>query len=322
MTVSSHAAMNSGRSSLAVVLPAFRSRFLSEALESLARQSASVPVHVFDDASPEPIAAICDAFQGRLPIRYRRFEENLGGRDLAAHWNRCVAEVDAEWIWVFSDDDIADPGCAAAVEERLLQAPEVDVMCFRTRTIDGEGRTLRDHSQPPAMESALEYLERRISGERESFVPDHVFRRSRWEDIGGFPTYPVAWYSDDAFWLGMAKERGIAGLAPTVSWRRSGQNLSSIRPELCRVKFEALCRFDGFLHDGGWWDGLVPDPCFRAAARRRWFWKSFQAIGHPFPPREWLSLKRAISHSFPQGSASVLLSLLRAWLFRLAHPVR
>lgn len=309
-------------SRLAVVVPAYRARFLAEALESLARQTRVVPVHVFDDASPEPIAEICAAFRGRMPIRYRRFDSNLGGVDLAAHWNRCVAEVESPWIWVFSDDDIADPGCVAAFEQRVDAVPEVDAMCFRTRTIDAEGHLVREHAHPPALESALEYLDRRLSGERESFVPDHVFRRARWDAVGGFPSYPLAWHSDDAFWLRTAHIRGIAGLAPTVSWRRSGQNLSSFHPALCRRKFDALCRFDAFLHDDGWWRDLSCDPARGDRRRREWFWRAYRMIGHAFPPHAWPELRRGMARSFPQGGASILLSFFRAWLFRLAHPVR
>lgn len=306
---------------LTVVVPAYRSAYLAEALRSLADQTRPVTAHVFDDASPEPVEGICEGFKGRLDVRYHRFERNLGGQDLAAHWNRCIELVDADWIWLFSDDDVADPRCVESFQERLLNGTRCDVFCFRTRTIGPEGELVRDHVPPPRWETAAEYLAARLSGTRESFVPDHVFRRERWKEVGGFPSYPLAWYADDAFWIEAGRQTGIAGLDSVVNWRRSGQNLSSFHPALCERKFDALCQFDEHLARGGWWDSLEPSPRAGQILRREWFWRSFQAIGCAFPPVAWSRLRRGMSDSFPQGALAVHHSFLRSWLFRLTHPV-
>lgn len=77
---------------LAVVIPAYKGKYFGETLESLARQSdVDFNVYIGDDCSPEPLAEIVARFNDRLHIRYVRFEENLGGRDLVAQWNRCLA---------------------------------------------------------------------------------------------------------------------------------------------------------------------------------------------------------------------------------------
>lgn len=304
-----------------VVVPAYRSAYLAEALRSLADQTRPVTVHVFDDASPEPIAGICEGFRTRMDVRYHRFERNLGGKDLSAHWNRCIELVDAEWIWLFSDDDVADPRCVEAIEERFRDGDRSDVYCFHTRTIGPDGELVRDHAPRPRREGATEYLAARLSGARESFVPDHVFRRGRWKEIGGFPTYPLAWYADDAFWIEASRETGISCADAVVSWRRSGRNLSSFHPALCEGKFEALCMFDDHLARAGWWESLEPSPRARRTLRCDWFWRSLQAIGYAFPPSSWSRLRRGLSDSFPQGALAVHFSFLRSWLFRLTHPV-
>ena len=38
-----------------------------------------------------------------------KFQSNLGGNDLAKHWNRCLDLVEnEEWIMILGDDDFLD----------------------------------------------------------------------------------------------------------------------------------------------------------------------------------------------------------------------
>lgn len=309
---------------LAVVLPAFRGDYLDQALDSLARQDRRVPVHVFDDASPEDLEAIVDRHRERLDLRFHRFESNLGGEDLSAHWNRCIEETRSDFVWLFSDDDIADPGCAGAALEAIASHTDQDVFAFQSRVIGPDGVILRENPRLPELESCLDFLRLRLEGFRESFVPDHVFRRATWKEIGGFPSYPLAWFADDAFWLGMSRRSGIRALPATVSWRRSGRNLSSFHTGLCRAKYRAQCQFDAMLERDGWWTSLQiaeGSPRDTTSLRTSWFWRSFQAIGYPFPPREWPSLRAELASGFPEGRTRVSFRFLRAWLHRLTHPV-
>ena len=58
---------------LAIIIPAYKGRFLGEALESLARQSCrDFTVYVGDDCSPEDIGETVSKYAGRIDIVYRR----------------------------------------------------------------------------------------------------------------------------------------------------------------------------------------------------------------------------------------------------------
>ena len=41
-----------------------------------------------------------------MNIVYSTFDTNLGGVDLAGHWDRCIALAKEPVIWFFSDDDL------------------------------------------------------------------------------------------------------------------------------------------------------------------------------------------------------------------------
>lgn len=311
---------------LAVLVPAYRAMFLAETLRSFRDQTRQVPVFVFDDASPDDLRGVCEDFEPELDIRYHRFQNNLGGRDLASHWNRCVEMCQAEWIWLFSDDDTADPDCVERLLDAIARSPKEDVLSFDSRTIDGDGGISKTHPPLPVHETAAEFLLGRLRGSRESFMPDHAFRRKRWQEVGGVPSFPLAWHADDAFWLEMSRESGLLSVGAAISWRRSGSNLSSIQPALARRKYEALCQYDRWLASGGWFrklaDEALVEPGGVAALRREWFWLSFRALGTAFSPATWSDLHASMDRRFPQSRLGRFVSFFRVWLHRILHSAR
>ena len=97
---------------LAIVIPAFKAKFLAETLSSIASQtSQDFKLYICDDCSREPIEDIVKSFEGRLSFAYNRFDNNLGGVSLVRQWERCIALTSEEWIWLFSDDDIMETNC-------------------------------------------------------------------------------------------------------------------------------------------------------------------------------------------------------------------
>ena len=76
---------------MAIIIPAYKASFLRQTLESVAAQTCrDFRVYIGDDKSPEDLQTIVRAYADKMPIVYRRFDENLGGTDLVAHWERCI----------------------------------------------------------------------------------------------------------------------------------------------------------------------------------------------------------------------------------------
>jgi len=76
---------------LAIVIPAYKSRFLARTLASVAGQPMKDAwLYVFDDDSPEPIEAVARTalLDREFPWSYERFEQNLGGVALTKHYDR------------------------------------------------------------------------------------------------------------------------------------------------------------------------------------------------------------------------------------------
>jgi glycosyltransferase involved in cell wall biosynthesis len=217
---------------LAIVLPAYRTRFLREALASLETQtSRQFRLYVFDDASSEDVPGIVAGFRDRLPLEYHRFEENLGGKNLIAHWERCIARTGPEpWIWLFSDDDIAAPTCVEVFLDALTQDRNpVDLWRFDLEFIDEAGRVSHTCAPHPLFETASEFLENfLVPRGRDWRAADHIFSRRVYHELGGFIDFPNAIFSDTVTWLKFSTRSGVKTLrGPKLSWRLSSTNTTA-----------------------------------------------------------------------------------------------
>lgn len=214
---------------LAIVIPAYKATFLRETLESIAAQTDKrFHLYIGDDCSPYDLAAIVDEFRERIPLTYKRFDDNLGGRDLVAQWERCIAlSKDEPYIWLFSDDDTMAPGCVGAFYEAIEQYPDNELFRFNVKVIDNDGNKLRDVIYPPQISSRELYLSK-IKGTIECYVVEYIFKRSVYNREGGFVSFDLAWGSDLATWVKFGKKTGIITMeSPDISWRSSGQNIST-----------------------------------------------------------------------------------------------
>ena len=219
---------------LAIVIPAYKGTFLRETLESVARQTdRRFHLYIGDDCSPHGLNEIVKDFEGRIPMTYHRFDTNLGGTDLVAQWERCIALTQGEpWIWLFSDDDVMGPECVREFYEVPEDVRKNAVIHFSINIINDKSTVIKRPAEYPAQISAEEYLYLKLNGKIISYVVEFIFPRAIYDHIGGFVNFDLAWGSDFMTWLRMAteSERGIMTVKPTekamVNWRMSTENIS------------------------------------------------------------------------------------------------
>jgi glycosyltransferase involved in cell wall biosynthesis len=273
--------------SLAIVIPAYKADFLAPALASLAAQTCrDFRVYVGDDASPHDLETICRRYEEHLPLHYTRFDENRGQQDLVAQWERCVALSTEPWVWLFSDDDVMDPDCVATLLRCLRDdAGRYDLYHFNVRVIDASGAVLRVPAPYPEVFSSLAFAMARLRSQIDSFAPDYVFARRALEDVGGFTRFPLAWCSDDATWIKLSRRSGIRTVhGPMVSWRISGQNITSHHPTLAPQKLQAARQFVTWL--SRYVSSAPPRPGEPSGAALRraslgWLWRQGEAVAAP-----------------------------------------
>ncbi len=214
---------------LAIVIPLYKSYFLSEALESIANQTnKQFTVYIGDDCSPEYLYHIVKKYETKIRIVYKRFDENLGGRDLVAQWNRCIELVgEEEWIWLFSDDDLMDNKCVENFYQTIYIHPDFDLFHFNVQFIDENNNKTQDIDPYPVVLRSEDFLDRRLHEKINSTVVEYIFRKSHFLELGGFQKFDLAWGTDDATWIKLGNEKGIKNIDNSlVFWRKSIYNIS------------------------------------------------------------------------------------------------
>ncbi|WP_262246821.1 glycosyltransferase family 2 protein [Parapedobacter soli] len=219
---------------LAIVIPAFKADFFEATLASIAAQTdRRFVLYIGDDASPDDLYTIVSPYQSEIAVVYHRFEQNVGKEDLVAHWERCVALANGEeWVWLFSDDDIMEAGCVSAfydfLENGNKDMRDVDLIHFDIKVINENNRQVWPFKQFPVYLDGAGFFAHRVRGELHSTVVEYIFRRHKWQQVGQFERFDLAWFTDDATWIKLSSEHGIHSIVgPLVYWRYSGRNISS-----------------------------------------------------------------------------------------------
>ena len=234
--------------SLAIIIPAYKSTFLPAALDSIAAQTCKdFTLYIGDDCSPEPIGRIVEQYRDKIELIYQRFDSNLGGKDLVAQWERCIAMSKEEpYIWLFSDDDVMEPDCV----EKLLRQIEMtegayDLYHFDVHEINEEGKITNQLPAYPDVLSAYDYYKGKYSGRYRSYVVENVFSRRAYEQAGGFKNFDLAWGSDVATWCIFCGSEGMKKVdGSKVHWRRSSQNITPDKSlQISERKLMAECDF-------------------------------------------------------------------------------
>lgn len=239
-------------SKVAIVIPAYKSEYLTSTLQSLSNQTnQDFTIYIGDDCSPYDLKSIVNEFSGQLDIVYHRFEDNLGSISLTRQWERCIDLTIEEWIWLFSDDDIVAENAVQVFYE--VYDPQSLLYKFNTQVIDASGSLHSSYSKFDHLNlgqitlNSDDFIKNRLAckGYR-SFAVEYIFHRSLYEKFK-FVDFPLAWGSDDATWFlySLNNKKKFTILPANVYWRYSGINISSDLKTLAVVeqKLEAAKQY-------------------------------------------------------------------------------
>lgn len=232
---------------LAIILPSNRKFFLQNTLDSiLAQKNRNFNLYIGDDHCPEDLYSVVKNYEKDLNIFYHRFDENMGRKSLAGHWERCInLSKDEPWLWLFADDDLMDNTCVEGFFQALefFKNEDPDIFRFENEVIDYQGNILYTQNQKPEKESSADFLRNRFGLDRRSYASEYIFSRKVFNQFGCVD-FPLAWNSDDATWALYAREKGFYPISTgKVQWRASTRNFSSNKPVYSEEKIHASFLF-------------------------------------------------------------------------------
>ena len=231
---------------LSFILPAWKARFLKEAVASIIAQTCpDWELVVVDDCSPEPLREIVESF-GDPRIRYIRNEQNLGGKNLVRQWNHCITFATGNYIVLAADDDLYRPNFCAECIRLANKYPEADLIHSSVEQIDEAGRHLEDDSILPEFTNKYEYLNWWVTGRSFTCIGNFAFKRTALLAMGGFIDFPCAFGSDIATPIALSRN-GVANTSEMLfCFRQSTQHLSADSSRF-KEKLEAVSQLSEWL---------------------------------------------------------------------------
>ena len=222
--------MNTNTNKLAIVIPAYKATFLPAALDSIVAQTCQdFTLYIGDDCSPNHLEEMVNQYKDKINLVYNKFETNLGGKDLVAQWERCIAMAkDEPYIWLFSDDDVMEPRCVEEFYRHLeLTKGAYDLYHFDVKIINDKGEVIRTHQRYPQALQNFEYYKGKMRAKYVSLVVENIFSRLVYEKQGCFKNFDLAWGSDTATWVLFSERSGFYTMdGAYVLWRSSNENIS------------------------------------------------------------------------------------------------
>ena len=209
------------------VLPAYKAKYFKEAIDSILNQTyVNFELVIVNDASPEDLDSIVDSYEDKR-IRYYKNEQNVGGKDLVAQWNHSITYARGKYLILASDDDVYSPLYLEKMDALVDRYPNVNVFRPRVKRINNKGDIVRIEGYQPEYLTKLEYLYAWTNLWIGSGVPFYIFKREALLAIGGFASYPLAWFSDDATVLRLM-DSGIVTCNMTLfTFRLSTESIST-----------------------------------------------------------------------------------------------
>ena len=258
------------KSNLAIVIPAYKSTFLAETLDSIARQTClDFTLYVGDDCSPNNLENIVDKYRDKIDLVYKRFEKNLGKRDLVAQWERCVDMTQGEkWLWLFSDDDVMSENCVEEFYRIQSIQPEAQLIHFNIGCIESSTGEIVQLPRFPKFLSGKEYLDKKIKGHLISYVVEFFVRSDIFFNNGRFQNFDLAWGSDFISWVKFADAAfGIYTCENAkVLWRKSDENISPNKSNTILVR-----KIQALIENAQWIDDFTK----RRVYKHKWFYTKY-----------------------------------------------
>ena len=206
-----------------ITIPAYKARFLDEAIHSVIAQTyQDWQLVIVDDCSPEDLKGIVEPYLADSRVEYYRNEKNCGAVDVVDNWNICLSHCTGDYVICMGDDDRLLPCCLEELSKTIDKYPELNVYHLQTEIIDESGKIIETLEERPEQEDVLSLMTKRWEG-RKQYIGDFCYSRKHLNAFGGYYPLPYAWGSDDITLFRAALPSGIANVSRTGFQYRENQ---------------------------------------------------------------------------------------------------
>lgn len=251
---------------VSVVMPAYKEKYLREALDSLLAQTyTNIELIVCDDSTDDKIEALLREEYNQTPFKltYSKNEQRLWG---FGGVEKGVGLAEGKYIKILHDDDVLAPDCIQELVTALENNPSATLATSKRQRIDEQSQLMEDdlYTSNPFGGSVL------VKGsELVSFLADHTInfigepsctlcRKSdllklteRYTQLNG---KWIAWVGDLAFYVKLLRQGDLVYLAqPLAQFRVSREQFSQTGRDQAGIGNKGHEDFRQAIRDLGWY---------------------------------------------------------------------
>lgn len=211
-----------------ITIPAYKIKYLNEAIDSCLRQTyGNFELVIVDDASPEDLKSVVDKYQDNR-IRYYRNKKNCGAIEVVDNWNICLSYAKGDYVICMGDDDKLLPNCLEEYSKLIEKYPSIGLLHGWTEIINESSEVIILTTHRCEYESVMSLAWHRSHAYDLQFIGDFCFNTEWLRTHGGFYKLPLAWGSDDISALIGAAKNGVANTQNVVfQYRINSLTISS-----------------------------------------------------------------------------------------------
>jgi len=193
--------------------------FLEECLDSVLRQTYDdFELVVVDDGSTDETPELLRDYSYEYPEIIKVV--TLSGEGLPSACNRGIEAADGEYIIRLDADDYFDKNILTVEASYLDANPEIDLVYPDYYTID-KGGEIKNHVRLPKVGEEVKLLD------RSPLAAGAMYRRSAWEQIGGY-NESLNYQEDYDFWIKFITEYDVHNVnLPLMYYRQHGSSMST-----------------------------------------------------------------------------------------------
>lgn len=231
------------------LLPAFKAKFLKEALISIKYQTyRDFVCIVSDDCSPEDIYNVYqDVVGDDERFTYRRNKMNMGSKSLVAHWNLLLGLCETDYLIIASDDDYYAPHFLETMNDLVVRYPNVGIIRAKCQRVDEDGSKICEDTKLPEFENCIDACTTMFADKKYIHcMQNNVFKANILREAGGCIDFKLAWFSDDATIMACSRN-GMVHSKDTLFFFRSSRlqisNEFKTPVPVCKQKIKAATQF-------------------------------------------------------------------------------
>lgn len=251
---------------VSVVMPAYKTQYIDQALDSLIAQSYSnLELIVCDDSTTDEVCERVEAkaAQAPFPVHYSKNEKRLWG---FGGVEKGVKLAKGEYIKILHDDDVIKPDAIQNLLQALLNNPGATLATSKRERIDEQGELLADdiYTVNPFGADVLvkgDELVSFLADNTINFIGEPSCTLCRKSDLEKFSdrysflnNTPINWVGDLAFYTKLLSLGDLVYLAePQAQFRVSKEQLSQIGRDKMGVGEKGHADFRQAIRDLGWY---------------------------------------------------------------------